>query len=159
MVIKTAQIGCELSIGGTAESTWLAEVASLVLRVFTGLALALAHGLGKLPPPEPFVQGVAEMGFPLPGFFAWSAGLSEFAGGLLLALGLATRPASLFIVFTMAVAAFVAHADDPFLGKERALLFLVIALMFMLKGAGRLSVDAGLRTLCLRQPPGFSVSR
>ena len=120
----------------------LTDAGLLVLRVFAGLALALGHGLGKLPPSPGFIEGVGQMGFPLPALFAWAAAIAEFVGGLLLAAGLLTRPASLLIFFTMATAAFIRHAPDPFSGKEKALLFLFVALLFLLAGAGRYSLDA-----------------
>ena len=115
---------------------------ALVLRVFTGLALALAHGRGKLPPSERFIGLVEAMGFPAPIFFAWAAGLAEFGGGLLLAVGLLTRPAAFFILVTMLVASFLQQAGDPFVEREPSLLFAAIATYFLLAGAGRLSVDA-----------------
>jgi putative oxidoreductase len=118
------------------------DLALLALRVIAGLALALAHGINKLPPTERFVAGVAEMGFPAPMLFAWAAGLAEFAGGLLLALGLFTRPAAFFIAFTMAVATFVRQAGDPFTEREAAVLHGAIALFFLVVGPGRLSLDA-----------------
>ncbi|MFN2385970.1 MAG: DoxX family protein [Thermoanaerobaculia bacterium] len=121
------------------------EVGRLVLRLFAGLALAFGHGLGKLPPSPRFVQGVEKMGLPLPEAFSWAAGLSEFAGGLLLAVGLLTRPASFFILLTMLVAAVLRHAADPFVAKEKALLFAAVALFFLLAGAGRFSLDAMIR--------------
>ena len=108
--------------------------------------MALGHGLGKIPPSERFVNGTAEMGFPLPEFFAWSAGGAEFGGGLLLALGLLTRPASFFIGCTMLVAGFIRHAADPFGGKEKALLYLAISIAFALVGAGKYSIDAVIRS-------------
>jgi putative oxidoreductase len=129
-------------IGGAGGGNAVADAGLLLLRLFTGLAMALAHGLGKLPPSDRFVDGVAELGFPFPVVFAWAAGLAEFVGGLLLAAGLATRPAAFFVAFTMAVAAFGRHADDPFAVQERALLFLAISVAFLLIGAGRYSADA-----------------
>ena len=118
------------------------DVGLLVLRLVAGLALALAHGINKLPPTDPFVAGVAEMGFPAPVLFAYAAGLAEFVGGLLLALGLFTRPAAAFIVFTMAVATFIKQAGDPFTEREAAVLHGTIALFYLLAGPGRLSLDA-----------------
>lgn len=117
------------------------ELALLVARVFAGLALALGHGLGKMPPAERFVDAVAGLGFPAPALFAWAAALSELAGGLLLAVGLLVRPAALFVATTMAVAAFGAHAADPFARREMSLLFLVLALIFLARGGGRFSLD------------------
>lgn len=122
-----------------------ADLGMALLRVFAGVALALSHGLGKLPPSERFIAGVAELGFPAAPLFAWSAGLAETAGGLLLAVGLLTRPAAFFVFFTMMVAALGRHAGDPFGERELPLLFGFVALQFLLAGPGRLSLDALLR--------------
>lgn len=130
--------------GATIEST-TANVGILILRAVTGLMLAFGHGLGKVPPSERFITGVSELGFPLPGLFAWAAGLSEFVGGLCLALGLATKPSACFVFITMLVAGLLRHADDPFATKEKAFLYAIIALTFMLVGSGKFGLDALLR--------------
>ncbi|HLT48433.1 MAG TPA: DoxX family protein [Rubricoccaceae bacterium] len=127
--------------GGDGGGSAVADAGLLLLRLFAGLALAFAHGVNKMPPSEGFVTSVGELGYPAPGFFAWAAGFSEFLGGLLLALGLLTRPASLFIAVVMATAAFGRHADDPFSVKEKPLLFLAVVLMFLLAGSGRYGLD------------------
>ena len=62
-------------------------------------------------------------------------GITEFVGGLCLAVGLLTRPASLLILITMAVAFFLQHAPDAFATKEKAFLFGGIALLYLLIGA------------------------
>jgi putative oxidoreductase len=127
---------------GTRDTSPLpVELALLALRVFAGLSMALAHGFGKLPPPEKLVGGVAALGFPVPVAFAWAAALAEAVGGVLLAAGFLTRPAALSIAITMAVAGFAVHAADPFRVKELALLFLVTALVFAARGGGRFSLD------------------
>ena len=131
--------------GGAGGGDRTADVGLLLFRVFVGLALALGHGLGKLPPSERFLAGVAEMGFPAPTLFGWAAGLSEFVGGLLIAVGLMTRPAAFFAAITMCVAAFIRQAGDPFTEIEKALLFLAAMVLLLLMGAGRYSVDALLR--------------
>src|SRR5688572_18401396 len=113
----------------------------LVLRVFTGLGIAFGHGLGKLPPSERFVAGTAELGFPMPIVFAWVAALSEFLGGIFMALGIFTRPAAFMVLMTMLVAAFRRHANDPFPTKEKALLYATIALALLIAGGGRLALD------------------
>jgi putative oxidoreductase len=121
------------------------ELSLLAARVYAGLALSLAHGFGKIPPSAQFADGVGAMGFPAPLAFAWAAALAEAGGGLLLAIGLLTRPAALSVAVTMAVAGFVRHAADPFRVKEPAFLFLVVALVFAARGGGRFSVDRLLR--------------
>lgn len=121
------------------------DLGLLVFRLFIGLSMALAHGFGKLPPNDQLVGGVEGMGFPLPLVFAWGAALSEFLGGLFIAMGLYTRYASAFLGFTMAVAAFIAHANDPFGTKEMALIYLVSCVLFLLGGAGKYSLDRIIR--------------
>jgi putative oxidoreductase len=113
----------------------------LILRVVAGLSLSLAHGMGKLPVSDKFIEGVGGMGFPVPVVFAWAAALSESVGGILLALGWFTRPAAAMIVATMTTAVVLRHAGDPFGNREPAILFGAIALMFLLVGAGKYSVD------------------
>ena len=120
-------------------SSVMADVGMTLLRVFAGLSLALAHGLGKLPPQPGFVQGVDGMG--LPGWTAWLSGIAETFGGLGLAAGLATRLASLGIVANLSVAGFIRHAADPYTRAELAYIFLAVAVMFLLAGGGRFALD------------------
>jgi putative oxidoreductase len=119
----------------------LGDVGLLLLRVFAGLALALAHGINKVPPADGFVGMIGGFGFPAPELFAWLSGLTELVGGILLAAGLFTRPVAAFIVVNMLVAVVFAHAGDPFAGRELPLLFAVVALQFAFTGAGRYSAD------------------
>jgi putative oxidoreductase len=125
----------------TAEHTLVGELSLTALRIFFGIAMAFAHGRGKFPPSEQFVAGVTNLGFPAPEMFAWLAGTSEFIGGLFLALGFLTRPSAFLVAITMAVAAFGRHATDPFKVKELALVYLFVALIFAVRGAGKFSVD------------------
>ncbi len=128
------------SSGDTPSST---DLGLLVLRVGTGLMLAFAHGLGKIPPSLDFVESTAGMGFPLPGLFAWAASLSEFAGGLLIAAGLLTRPAAFFVGSTMAVAFLFVHGG-ALTGEgngELAFVYLIVAITLMITGAGRYYLD------------------
>lgn len=128
--------------GATSRAT---DLGLLILRLGVGLALAFAHGLGKLPPSDRFIEGVAEMGFFLPVVFAWAAALSEFVGGLLVAIGLLTRPAAVFAGFTMAVAFFVRHGGEAFGAREKPFLFLLAFVALAIMGAGRYAVDASIR--------------
>lgn len=134
-------------LGGAGGGNATADAGLLILRVVVGLSMALAHGLGKIPPSEGFVGFVGSLGLPAPGLMAWMAGISEFVGGLLLVVGLLTRPAAFFVAGTMAVALFGAHwndlfGDGSFTNAEPALLFFSVAVMFVLTGAGRYSLDA-----------------
>lgn len=135
----------QLLFGGASVDSSAANLGLMLLRVFAGLALALAHGWGKLPPGEGFVSMVGGMGMPAPELFAWLSGLAEFGGGLLLALGLLTRPAALIVLVNMTTAVLLAHAGDPFGEREKAMLFGMAALLYLLAGAGRYSLDALIR--------------
>jgi putative oxidoreductase len=129
--------------GGARLNTVVGDFGLLILRVFAGVSLALAHGFGKLPPSPQFMAGVERLG--LPGESAWLSAFAEVCGGLALAAGLATRPAALLIAINLSVAAFLQHATDPYARKELALLFLAVAVMFLLVGAGRFSLDRVIR--------------
>ena len=83
-----------------------------------------------------------------PGILQAAAAAAEFLGGLAWILGALTPLASLGLACTMAVAVHM-HAivrGDPFVGHEGsyepALLYLVIAVLLILTGPGRWSVDA-----------------
>jgi putative oxidoreductase len=119
-----------------------ASVGLLILRVSTGLMLAVGHGWGKL-----VTFGAKAASFPDPLGIGHQASLActigtEFFCALLLAAGLATRVAAVLVAFTMAVAAFVVLAKQPWGDKELAVLYLVPAAALMLTGAGRYSIDA-----------------
>lgn len=76
------------------------------------------------------------------------AGLTEFVGGLLLAIGFLTRPAALAVFVLMMVAVFKVHLGAGFFagkgGYEFALLWGLVALGCLLRGGGPLSVDRAL---------------
>lgn len=115
-----------------------------MLRAVTGLWL-LPHGIPKL---AGGVSGTAEMlassGY-VPGlFWAWAIALTEVVGGTLLAIGLLTRLAAAAIVIFMITAA-VYHSPNGFLwgegGWEYPAMWATAALVFLVRGGGRLSVD------------------
>lgn len=114
----------------------------LWLRVLAGLGMVY-HGYGKVFGGDihGLIKGVEAMGFPYPMFFAWAAALAEFAGGILLVIGLGTRTAAFLIFVTMTVAAFVTHGSDPFDVKELALAYWAMSGALMFTGPGRISLD------------------
>ena len=120
------------------------DLGLLLLRLVGGLSLALAHGIGKVPPSAGFMANVERLGFPLPALFAWAAGLAELGGGLLLAVGLLTRPAALLVAGYFVFVTLVAHAGDPFEDREKSILFLMVGLVLLCTGPGRYSADAAL---------------
>jgi putative oxidoreductase len=135
----------QVLFGGVETGSTAGEIGRLVLRVFAGLALALAHGLGKVPPSDRFVGRVEGMGFPAPELFAWLAAFAEFGGGLLLAAGLLTRPIAAYVAAHFVIVVALAHAGDPFGQRELPLFFLAVAIHYMLMGGGRYSLDSLIR--------------
>lgn len=116
-----------------------------VLRIMTGL-LFLAHGTQKFlsfPPGEMAGIGWA---FAHPGSYS---GIIEIVAGLLIALGLFTRPAAFVASGTMAAAYFIAHAPKDFFPVnnmgDAAILYCFVFLYFVFAGPGPLSLDARLR--------------
>jgi putative oxidoreductase len=116
-----------------------------VLRIMAGFMFMLAgttklfawptagHGGGP-------VELMSQMGL---------AGVLEFGGGLLLMLGLFTRPVAFIVSGEMAVAYFQAHLPRSFWptanGGVTAALYCFIWLYFSAAGAGPWSLDAKLR--------------
>jgi putative oxidoreductase len=113
-----------------------------ILRIMAGL-LFCEHGLSKL------------FGFPphgaMPPFLAleWFAGSIEAAGGILVALGLLTRPAAFLMSGEMAIGYFLDHAPRSFFpllnGGDAAVLYCFIFLYLVFAGPGPLSLDALVR--------------
>lgn len=119
------------------------DVAETLLRVVAGLAL-VTHGYPKIMNPFGAAGMVESLGF-YPGTF-WSPLLSatEFFGGILVALGLLTRPASFaaFIVLSVTVYFHWIAMDQGFAGAEKSVLWAAIFLFFAIRGGNRHSVDA-----------------
>jgi putative oxidoreductase len=132
----------DLLHGPLSSGTRSADFGLLIIRVIGSLSLALGHGLGKVPPRPGFIERVGGMGFPAPELFAWLAAFAEIGGGLLILIGLLTRPAALLVAVHAAIIAFLAHAGDPFTQREKGVLFMGIALLLVFAGAGRYSADA-----------------
>lgn len=118
-----------------------ASTGLLLLRIVVGLAF-MFHGWNKIQNP---LAWMGESG--PPAFLQLLAAVSEFGGGLAWILGLLFPLSSLGIFFTMAFATHY-HAivkGDPFVGHEGsfepALVYMIIALMFILTGPGKFSLD------------------
>lgn len=128
--------------GGAGGGDKFADAGILVIRLFFGLAMCLAHGLPKMTTNyDKFMGGVANMGLAFPKL----AGLAAIAGetllALFIALGLLTRVSSILAASVMAVAAFVVHGADPFGKKELALAYLAAYIALAFTGGGRFSID------------------
>ena len=67
--------------------------------------------------------------------------LSEVICPILVILGIKARLSSLPVILTMAVAAFVVHAGDPWGKKEMAILYLIGYTAIALLGGGRYAIN------------------
>lgn len=116
------------------------HIAKLLLRVSYSLLL-MTHGfpkLGKL-----FSD---EIKFPDPlsvgdGNSLFLTVLGEFVAPFFIIIGYKTRLFSFLPAFTMLIAAFVVHFEDPFGKKELAILYLLGFVLVMLFGPGKYSID------------------
>ena len=121
-------------------------IALLLVRAVVGAAF-IFHGLPKVHDPAAFAGG---LGLPL--WLATFAAWVEVAGGALLALGLLTPLASLFLMGQMVVALGMVHIPhhDPFVNPtggasmELAAVYLAVSLAYLLAGPGAYSLDAAL---------------
>jgi putative oxidoreductase len=138
------------------------SIGLLVLRLGVGGYL-LTHGVGKLR--MTLAGSFDAFGDPIglgsvPSLILVT--MAEFACAILVMLGLWTRFAAVPVVVAMAVAAFVAHAGDPWsmekaamaffsgesetwFSKEPALLYLIPFLALIFTGPGEISVDGLIR--------------
>ncbi len=147
------------AVGGLYEAG--SNIAYPMVRFFAGIML-VPHGAQKLF--EMFggnFQGTAgfftKMGLTPAEIWVYAAGTIEFFGGILIAIGLLTRPAALAATVLLLVAAIHVHMltlPDVFAGKggyfwtklgyEYALLWAIIMLSIFFKGGGKMSVDSKL---------------
>ena len=111
-----------------------------ILRIVTGL-LFLEHGTQKLfgfPPSEYSSPGLLSL--------MGVAGMLETVGGVLVVLGLLTRPVAFVLAGMMAVAYWMAHAPQSFFpvlnNGDAAILFCFVFLYLFVAGGGAWSIDA-----------------
>lgn len=122
------------------------DLGLLVLRLVFGGFMLVGHGIAKAQNftalsttfPDPLGVGV------LPSLLLTLS--SELVLAALIVLGAFTRLASIPLIITMAVAAFIVHGSGPFFmpgqgAKEPALLFLAGYLALLIMGPGKFSVD------------------
>lgn len=112
----------------------------LLLRLGFG-GMMLTHGIPKM---MKMLSGDFSFGDPIgigePASLVLAV-LGEVVFPILVIIGFKTRLSAIPVIITMAVAAFIVHAADPFGTKEMALLYLIGFIAIAVLGAGKYSVD------------------
>ena len=116
------------------ENLWL-----LLLRACSG-GFMLTHGIPKF---MKLIAGDTSFADPfgigsLPSFILVI--FAELLCSVLIILGIATRLASIPLIITMAVAAFLVHGGQAFAHKEMALLYLLLFITILVFGSGRFAL-------------------
>ncbi|MDQ0594419.1 putative oxidoreductase [Chryseobacterium ginsenosidimutans] len=128
-------------LNSTNSNSVLKDIILLIVRVFIGFAM-LSHGFPKL---QMLLEGGKIEFFDFLGLGPQiTLGLTvfaEFVCSILLILGLFSRIALGFLIFTMVIAGFVVHGADPFTKQEMSLVYLSVYLLLIVFGAGKYSVD------------------
>ncbi len=134
----------------------------ILFRIYWGWKFFLT-GKGKLLNHERTVEFFTSLGIPAADLNAWFVGGLECVGGLLLLVGLASRPVAFLLAGNMLVAYLSVSADrqalfgilsdpmafiiaDPFF-------FLLLSLMVLAFGPGKISIDALLKRLIMKKWP------
>jgi putative oxidoreductase len=122
------------------------HVGLLLMRIGLGLSF-MAHGLPKLAGGPEGWSGLggamAHWGITFaPTFWGFIGSMAEFAGGLLLLLGLFFRPVCLVLVLTMATATLVhLKNSDPYATLSHALEMGIVFFSLFFIGPGHYSLD------------------
>jgi putative oxidoreductase len=115
-------------------------VAALMFSLHGGPRLVRAFNYSVFSEEWPFVDLVANLGFPMAGVFAVASALSESIGALLLATGLFTRMAATVLAIDMGVAlSNEISGGDPI---ELPALYFLGAIVLAIMGSGRYGLDA-----------------
>ena len=117
------------------------DLGLLILRLWFGLEMAFAHGLGKF---SKVLSGDFTFADPIgvgPTISLILAAFAEFICGILIAVGFFTRLAAVPYLITMLVAAFIVHLDDGWGKMVNPLMYAVAAIVLLITGPGRYSLD------------------
>jgi len=105
-------------------------------------AMMLGHGVPKLM--KLFTESPIKFADPIGVGVTFSlilAVFSEVVCSVFIMIGYKVRFMAIPLVITMAVAAFMVHGSDPWMRKEKAVLYLVTYIVMALMGSGKLSLD------------------
>jgi putative oxidoreductase len=120
-------------------------VAAFLVRVAGG-GVFVAFGVGKFTQHATEVASFEEYGLPAPDAFVYAIGAIELVGGLLLVIGLLTRPAALVLAGDMVAAIILSGiALGEIISLTVAPTELLICLYLLWTGPGVLALDHRLR--------------
>ena len=128
----------------TKSNTTKVSLLLLAVRLIFGILL-MNHGIQKW---TNFQELSAVFPDPLGVGSPLSLGLAifgELACSMAFIIGFLYRLAMIPMVFTMAVAFFVIHGNDPFATKELAFVYLVVFILMYIIGPGKFAVDRWIR--------------
>ena len=125
----------------TSIGNFSSDLIILILRLSIA-ALMLTHGLPKL---SKLLSG-GEIQFADPIGLGSTLSLvlvvfSEVLCSAFIAIGYKTKLATLPLIFTMLVAAFIIHINDGIYKQEKAILYILVYLSLLITGSGRFSID------------------
>src|SRR4051812_25562726 len=147
-------------------ASYLQSTALLLARLGFGFSLFIS-GRGHLHNADTMIERFTSWGVPMPKVSVYVSGYTEMICGILLMVGLATRLASLTLVFNFIVAYLTASKEKvhnvlhgPFSADnwgeildDAAFPFLIISLIFVAFGPGKASLDYLIKRLVFRPEP------
>jgi len=139
---------------------WLQPVFLLIFRLTWGWQFFVS-GKGKLIHHPDIVEFFTSLHIPFPDLNAWFIGGLEVVGGVLLALGLASRPIAFVLTISMVMAYLsvdddrakvfnIFHDSTPFLQAD-PFFFLLTAFIILAFGPGVISVDWLLKKFAFKE--------
>ena len=137
---------CKLNSRLDGVAVKLQTVSMDLMRIVSGLMMVVGHGYAKTfgEKVQPFFGGKDFFGIDVGINMLWIAGFIEFYVGILVILGLFTRPAALLTATLMVMAYLSSHAAwfPTFNGGELATVYFLVFMVLFAYGPGPLSLDA-----------------
>jgi len=129
------------SSSSSSTLTSLPPYGIFLLRLALG-SIMIYHGYSKVVPDgamDHFAHYVVSLGMPY--WLGYVSALTEFAGGILLLLGLLTRPVAALITINMLVALLKVDIHHGFDDCQLSILLMVIAIALICFGGGAYALD------------------
>lgn len=120
----------------------LSPVSLTILRVVVGIAFVM-HGWPKIQAPFGAAEMVGGIGFQPAWLWSLALSATEFFGGILLILGLLTRPAALATTIVLLVTVWFhwVKLGQGWSGAELSIIWASATLFLAVHGGGRFSLD------------------